>query len=132
MAERTGNDLTNEELGVETEDNEETDLMDALRATAAERREGVSMTKQRKLELDPVLDYMINADVQPGLKCRRKVFDLYFDNKAAGENSQIPTITYVSQIVQQGVLAAISLSLNPSSVATYTILNVHITARLRL
>ncbi|EGO01419.1 hypothetical protein SERLA73DRAFT_70610 [Serpula lacrymans var. lacrymans S7.3] len=92
MAKRTGNASTDDKLGPETEDGKETSLMDALCATAAERREGVLMTKQRKLELDPTLDYLINADVQPGLKCRRKVFDLYFDNKAAEEWREMKTL----------------------------------------
>ena len=40
--------------------------------------------KHRKRELDPGIEYLINANSRAGLMCRRKVFDVCFDNVAAG------------------------------------------------
>ncbi|KIJ10665.1 hypothetical protein PAXINDRAFT_85694, partial [Paxillus involutus ATCC 200175] len=34
-------------------------------------------------ELDPAMDYLINAGVRDGLQCRREVFHIHFDNAAA-------------------------------------------------
>ncbi|KAG2111455.1 hypothetical protein DEU56DRAFT_749612, partial [Suillus clintonianus] len=34
--------------------------------------------------LDPGVDYLINADQRKGFRCRRKVFDVCFDNDMAG------------------------------------------------
>ncbi|KAG1880833.1 hypothetical protein F4604DRAFT_1578316 [Suillus subluteus] len=39
--------------------------------------------KRKKRELDLGMDYLINADQCTGLMCRRKVFDVCFDNEAA-------------------------------------------------
>ncbi|KIK11093.1 hypothetical protein PISMIDRAFT_123296, partial [Pisolithus microcarpus 441] len=50
-------------------------------------REGqftVHAGKRRKKDLDPGVDYLINASEHSGVKCRRKVFDMCFDNAAAG------------------------------------------------
>ncbi|KIJ18399.1 hypothetical protein PAXINDRAFT_71362 [Paxillus involutus ATCC 200175] len=46
--------------------------------------EGKTWTAQRKRkELDPAMDYLINAGVRDGLQCCRKVFHIHFDNAAA-------------------------------------------------
>ncbi|KIJ58560.1 hypothetical protein HYDPIDRAFT_178049 [Hydnomerulius pinastri MD-312] len=42
--------------------------------------------KRQKRGLDPGVDYLINAEIRTGLMCRRKVFDVCFDNGAAGGN----------------------------------------------
>lgn len=42
--------------------------------------------RRRKRVLDPAVDYLINAENQPGFSCRRKVFDVCFDNSTAGGN----------------------------------------------
>ncbi|KAG2033585.1 hypothetical protein BDR03DRAFT_871663 [Suillus americanus] len=39
--------------------------------------------KRPKPSLDPSMDYLINAEKRTGLMCRRKVFDVSFDNDAA-------------------------------------------------
>ncbi|KAI5995606.1 hypothetical protein EDD15DRAFT_2164647 [Pisolithus albus] len=39
--------------------------------------------KRRKKDLDPGVDYLINASERSGVNCRRKVFDTCFDNAAA-------------------------------------------------
>ncbi|KAG2031717.1 hypothetical protein BDR03DRAFT_875382, partial [Suillus americanus] len=43
----------------------------------------VNGAKRSKQELDPGMDYLINANKHTGLMCRRKVFDVCFDNEAA-------------------------------------------------
>ncbi|KIJ07103.1 hypothetical protein PAXINDRAFT_33614, partial [Paxillus involutus ATCC 200175] len=39
--------------------------------------------KRRKKELEPSMDFLINAEKRPGVMCRRKVFDICFDNASA-------------------------------------------------
>ncbi|KIK76826.1 hypothetical protein PAXRUDRAFT_17914 [Paxillus rubicundulus Ve08.2h10] len=51
--------------------------------------------KQCKRELDPVMDYLINTEKRAGLMCRRKVFDVCFENDTADTdhlecNKQLP------------------------------------------
>ena len=36
-------------------------------------------------ELDPAMDCLINAHHRPGFQCRRKVFDIHFDNASSSE-----------------------------------------------
>ncbi|KIK18572.1 hypothetical protein PISMIDRAFT_45097, partial [Pisolithus microcarpus 441] len=40
--------------------------------------------KRRKKDLDPGVDYLINASERSGVNCQRKVFDTCFDNAAVG------------------------------------------------
>lgn len=47
-------------------------------------RKPLRARKKRK-ELDPAMDFLINAHLRPGFHCCRKVFDLHFDNNAIGE-----------------------------------------------
>ncbi|KAG1839904.1 hypothetical protein DFJ58DRAFT_667460 [Suillus subalutaceus] len=42
--------------------------------------------KWKKRELDPGVDYLINADSHMGFKCRRKVFNVCFDNDMAAHD----------------------------------------------
>ncbi|KAG2743118.1 P-loop containing nucleoside triphosphate hydrolase protein [Suillus brevipes Sb2] len=35
--------------------------------------------------LEPAMDYFINADMRPGIGCRRKVLNVFFKNEEAGE-----------------------------------------------
>jgi len=44
---------------------------------------------RKRKELDPAMDCLINAHLRAGLHCRRKVFDLHFDNASAGEKASI-------------------------------------------
>ncbi|KAF8415303.1 hypothetical protein L210DRAFT_3495955 [Boletus edulis BED1] len=38
---------------------------------------------QQESTLEPAMDWFINADVRPGVGCRRKVVNIFFDNEAA-------------------------------------------------
>lgn len=40
---------------------------------------------QQEAGLEPAMDWFINADVRPGVGCRRKVVNVFFENDAAGE-----------------------------------------------
>ncbi|KAF8450851.1 P-loop containing nucleoside triphosphate hydrolase protein [Boletus edulis BED1] len=53
-------------------------------AAGAESSNGRGGGKRVKKELDPAMDCLINADRQ-GLLCRRKVIEIYFESKGAGE-----------------------------------------------
>src|SRR5258705_4355704 len=44
-------------------------------------------TWRKRKELDPAMNFLINAHLRPGFHCRRKVFDLHFNNATAGERS---------------------------------------------
>ena len=71
-------------------------LLDALK----NRDQGGGKDKRRtKQELDPGVDYLINANRHAGLMCRRKVFDVCFDNAAAGGLSLFPIELYSSFLV---------------------------------
>jgi superfamily II DNA/RNA helicase len=68
------------------------ELKDAMVNTYQElNKAGVNSqaAKRKKKELDLGIDYLINANQWMGLMCRRKVFNVCFDNEAAGENFQI-------------------------------------------
>ncbi|KIJ12625.1 hypothetical protein PAXINDRAFT_82527, partial [Paxillus involutus ATCC 200175] len=62
-----------------------TDLKDTLAEAAQVRnlKQAGHPEKRRKRELDPAMDYLINAEKHAGLMCRRKVFDVCFENDAA-------------------------------------------------
>jgi hypothetical protein len=62
------------------------DLKDTLAEAARTRKlkQVGRPEKRRKRELDPAMDYLINAEKRAGLMCRRKVFDVCFENDAAG------------------------------------------------
>ena len=81
--------------------------------------------KRRKRDLDPAIDYLINAHRYDCIGCRRRVFDVCFDNAAAGGkflyiqvqrtdsfkfSLQTPTTLSVTPTVRKGALAAISCS----------------------
>ena len=48
------------------------------------RKQNIKGISQKRRELDPGVDYLINAENRPGLMCRRKIFDVCFDNDTAG------------------------------------------------
>lgn len=59
------------------------------------RKEFNRPQKRRKRVLEPAMDYLINAENRAGIECRRKVFDVCFENDAAGEKvlSNAVTVT---------------------------------------
>lgn len=59
-------------------------LSEALAIWAGSLSRTVQSGKRRKRELDPGLDVLINAETREGIMCRRRVFDIRFDNAAAG------------------------------------------------
>ncbi|KIJ62203.1 hypothetical protein HYDPIDRAFT_53733, partial [Hydnomerulius pinastri MD-312] len=59
------------------------ELKDALAEGARARKQAGHAEKRRKRELDPAMDYLINAENRAGLMCRRKVFGVCFENDAA-------------------------------------------------
>ncbi|KAH7917314.1 P-loop containing nucleoside triphosphate hydrolase protein [Leucogyrophana mollusca] len=60
-----------------------------LREEMRSTNKGKTNVSQRKTSqpqitsLEPAMDYLINADVRPGVGCRRKVFNAFFENEAA-------------------------------------------------
>ena len=62
------------------------ELLDAMKNTRPMTKQDVRSRKQRKRELDPGIDYLINAENRAGVMCRRKVFDVCFENSAASGN----------------------------------------------
>jgi len=60
-------------------------LRNAMAEAACTRKEFNRPQKRRKRELEPAMDYLINAENRVGIGCRRKVFDVCFENDAAGE-----------------------------------------------
>lgn len=60
------------------------DLRYRARASAGEVQTWQKQSKA-KWNLDFAMDYLINAEKRAGLKCRRKVFDVCFDNNNTGE-----------------------------------------------
>lgn len=62
-----------------------TDLRNAMAEAVRGTRELNRLQKRRKRELEPAMDYLINAENRAGIECRRKVFDVCFENHAAGE-----------------------------------------------
>jgi len=88
--------------------------------------------KWRKRDLDPTIDYLINAEGYDCIGCQRRVFDVCFDNAAAGGKFlymrmqctdsfkfllQTPTTSSVTPTAPKGALAAISCS--PLFAATF-------------
>ena len=83
--------------GEESEDEESTlpptghhlsglaDLRNAMAEAVHGTREFNRPQKRRKRELEPAMDYLINAENRTDIECRRKVFDVCFENHAAGE-----------------------------------------------
>ena len=61
------------------------DLRNAMAEAVRGTREFNRPQKRRKRELEPAMDYLINAENRAGIECRRKVFDVCFENHAAGE-----------------------------------------------
>ncbi|KIK12430.1 hypothetical protein PISMIDRAFT_120902 [Pisolithus microcarpus 441] len=61
------------------------ELEGALDEAARARKSAGRPEKRRKRELDLAMDYLINAENRVGLKCRRRVFDVCFENNAAEE-----------------------------------------------
>ncbi|KAI6011404.1 P-loop containing nucleoside triphosphate hydrolase protein [Pisolithus microcarpus] len=59
------------------------ELEGALDEAARARKSAGRPEKRRKRELDLAMDYLINAENRVGLKCRRRVFDVCFENNAA-------------------------------------------------
>ena len=64
----------------------ETEWREMMQLASKSDRKHPRARRKRK-ELDPAMDCLINAHLRAGLHCRRKVFDLHFDNASAGENS---------------------------------------------
>jgi len=60
-------------------------LRNAMAEAVHGTREFNRPQKRRKRELEPAMDYLINAENHAGIECRRKVFDVCFENHAAGE-----------------------------------------------
>ncbi|KAI6120803.1 hypothetical protein EV401DRAFT_2169641 [Pisolithus croceorrhizus] len=80
------NSLLDEESGSEDGFPEIADAPGSVLLEAFARGEGqftVHAGKRRKKDLDPGVDYLINASERSGVECRRKVFDTCFDNAAA-------------------------------------------------
>ncbi|KAI6101838.1 hypothetical protein F5141DRAFT_1008755 [Pisolithus sp. B1] len=78
--------LLDEELGNEDDLPEIADMPGSALLEAFTRGEGqftVHSGKQQKKDLDPGVDYLINASEHSGVKCQRKVFDTCFNNAAA-------------------------------------------------
>ncbi|KIK12850.1 hypothetical protein PISMIDRAFT_120112 [Pisolithus microcarpus 441] len=83
---RLDNSLLDEESGNEEDLPEIADTLGSALLEAFARGEGqfpVHSGKRRKKDLDPGIDYLINASERSGVECRRKVFDTCFDNAAA-------------------------------------------------
>ena len=81
--------------------------------------------KWRKRDLNPAINYLINMHRYDCIGCQRRVFDVCFDNAAAGGkflyvqvqrtdsfkfSLQTPTTLSVTPTVRKGALAAISCS----------------------
>ncbi|KAF8448775.1 hypothetical protein L210DRAFT_3388132 [Boletus edulis BED1] len=45
-----------------------------------------SRARRGRRDLDPAMDCLINAHLRPGFLCRRRVFDLHFDNAASTDH----------------------------------------------
>ena len=61
------------------------------------------VTRPRKQEIDPALDFLINAETREGMECRRKIFDICFNNAAAGEK-----LSYLDESSSANVLTSVS------------------------
>ena len=98
-------------------------LQAAIKEKSAEFH--TTSSKWRKRDLDPMIDYLINAERYNYIGCRHRVFDVCFDNAAAGGKflhmrlqrtdsfkclPQTQTTLSVTPTVPKGALAAISCS----------------------
>ncbi|KAI6020766.1 hypothetical protein BKA83DRAFT_4055667 [Pisolithus microcarpus] len=80
------NSLLDKESGSEDGVPEIADMLASALLEAFTRGEGqftVHAGKWQKKDLDPGIDYLINASEHSGVGCQRKVFDTCFDNTAA-------------------------------------------------
>ncbi|KAN0088933.1 P-loop containing nucleoside triphosphate hydrolase protein [Tylopilus felleus] len=61
--------------------------VDAMAEALKSKQQTERREKRRRKDVDVGMDYLINAETRMGLLCRRKVFDVYFDNAESGERS---------------------------------------------
>ncbi|KAI6000634.1 hypothetical protein EDD15DRAFT_2193205 [Pisolithus albus] len=83
---RLDDGLLDEESGNEDDLPDNVDTSGSALLEAFARGEGqftVHSGKRWKKDLDPGVDYLINASERSGINCRRKVFDTCFNNAAA-------------------------------------------------
>jgi superfamily II DNA/RNA helicase len=89
-----GSDGSDDEIEISSTHVQQThagDTMDTwqLRAKMEVPRETNISQPRRKTSqqtgLEPAMDYFINADMRPGVGCRRKVLNVFFKNEEAGE-----------------------------------------------
>lgn len=73
----------NLEAGDETWSVGEKELREMMKPNVEEGGRRVRQGHRR--ELDPAMDCLINAHHRPGFQCRRKVFNIYFDNASSSE-----------------------------------------------
>jgi superfamily II DNA/RNA helicase len=63
-------------------DNGDSELHDMLKPTMEEK----TRVQKKNRELDPAMDFLINAHLRDTVLCRCRVFCVHFDNTSAGEN----------------------------------------------
>jgi len=68
-------------------------LQDAIAKGGSFDLEGGYFGKRKKRELDPGVDFLINAGSRAGLMCRRKIFDVCFESSVASEIFASPQLT---------------------------------------
>ncbi|EGO04653.1 hypothetical protein SERLA73DRAFT_68336 [Serpula lacrymans var. lacrymans S7.3] len=77
-------------LGKEVEDESGLQLKDTILEAPINAQKQTKKKNNHRSKINPCLDFLINADTQPGKHCQRQVFNFYFDNMVAGENLLLP------------------------------------------